>query len=152
MLDGPFAIEAPFWEGLAAGQLRIQRCSQCAAWHWPPVPRCPECGSYELHWDETEAVGTVYSWTEIQKAYHPRLEGATPFTVLLVELPGAGNARLMGRFEGSVEDLAVGIAVVGETRPAAPLTADMPTLVWKLAAGSASQPNGQGTNGQGASS
>jgi uncharacterized OB-fold protein len=33
-----------FWDGTAAGELRIQRCAQCGAVRHPPGPMCPACG------------------------------------------------------------------------------------------------------------
>ena len=34
-----------FWDGLRAGELRIQRCSDCEALEHPPTVRCLACGS-----------------------------------------------------------------------------------------------------------
>src|ERR1035438_5666045 len=34
-----------FWAGTAAGELRLQRCGNCAALRHPPGPMCPQCGS-----------------------------------------------------------------------------------------------------------
>ena len=33
-----------FWEGTAAGELRIQRCAKCGVLRHPPGPMCPACG------------------------------------------------------------------------------------------------------------
>jgi uncharacterized protein (TIGR00369 family) len=34
-----------FWEGTRAGELRLQRCSDCAHAYFPPRPFCPKCSS-----------------------------------------------------------------------------------------------------------
>jgi acyl dehydratase len=36
-----------FWDGIAEGELRIQKCD-CGALHHPPMVRCPKCGAYDL--------------------------------------------------------------------------------------------------------
>ena len=40
----------PFWDGAAAGELRIQRCLACARHYFYPRPSCPHCGSAEVEW------------------------------------------------------------------------------------------------------
>ena len=34
----------PFWDGCAAGELRIQRCADCGRPYFYPRPVCPACG------------------------------------------------------------------------------------------------------------
>ncbi|MEU7748399.1 zinc ribbon domain-containing protein [Nonomuraea sp. NPDC049158] len=40
----------PFWDGTAAGELRIQRCMACARHYFYPRPGCPHCGSADVEW------------------------------------------------------------------------------------------------------
>ena len=35
----------PFWDGCAAGELRIQRCADCGRPYFYPRPVCPACSS-----------------------------------------------------------------------------------------------------------
>jgi uncharacterized protein len=35
-----------FWDGMSAGELRIQRCGECGALRHPPGPMCPACGGF----------------------------------------------------------------------------------------------------------
>ena len=73
-----------FWQGLEAGELRIQQCTACSKLHHPPMVRCPECGSYELGWIQASGRGTVYSHVE---PVHPRFAAfEPPYVVGLVEL------------------------------------------------------------------
>ena len=73
-----------FWQGLEAGELRIQQCGGCSALHHPPMVRCPGCGSYELGWTRASGRGTVYSHVE---PVHPRFPAFDPgYMVGLVEL------------------------------------------------------------------
>jgi uncharacterized OB-fold protein len=74
-----------FWEGVDAGELRIQRCSSCAAHQHPPRAACLSCGSLELSYDVVDGRGTVYSYTT---HHHPPVPGPQPpFDVILVSLP-----------------------------------------------------------------
>jgi uncharacterized OB-fold protein len=73
-----------FWEGVEAGELRIQRCSACSTLRHPPRPMCGSCRSTE--WDTIVASGRgeVYSYAV---HHHPPLPGIElPLTVILVEL------------------------------------------------------------------
>jgi uncharacterized OB-fold protein/acyl dehydratase len=73
-----------FWEGAAAGELRIQRCTGCKALRHPPGPMCPHCQS--LDWDTlvSSGRGRVYSYVV---AHHPPVPPFTyPNAIALVEL------------------------------------------------------------------
>lgn len=88
--------EAEYWDGLLAGELLLQRCADCRAWHWPAVFRCAACGSWEHIWEKAALTGQVYSWT---RSWHPfgGLEAIDkPFVIAVVQLDGGGRARLVG--------------------------------------------------------
>ena len=53
---------AGFWEGTAAGELRIQRCSNCGRLRFPPRPMCPYCNSLDHTWDALSGRGRVWSF------------------------------------------------------------------------------------------
>jgi uncharacterized OB-fold protein len=73
-----------FWDGVAAGELRIQRCEGCGVLRHPPVVRCPDCGSYEFGYTVSSGLGHVYSFVEV---HHPQVSAFDyPLTVALVEL------------------------------------------------------------------
>jgi Rubredoxin-like zinc ribbon domain (DUF35_N) len=38
----------PFWDGCAAGELRIQRCVDCRQPYFYPRPVCPACGMFAI--------------------------------------------------------------------------------------------------------
>jgi uncharacterized protein len=54
--------ERYFWDGVAAGQLLLQRCDDCAAVRHPPLPLCPQCGSLQWSAQPASGQGTVHSW------------------------------------------------------------------------------------------
>jgi hypothetical protein len=89
-------LDAPHWQGLRAGELRIQRCGGCQRWIWAPRPMCPNCYSTDLRWPAVAPAGTVYSWTRTWQPFTPELSGHLPYVVVLVELPEAGGRRVLG--------------------------------------------------------
>lgn len=73
-----------FWEGVDAGELRIQRCADCRTLRHPPAPACPGCQS--LAWDHVvvSGRGTVYSFVAMHYPEIPPFD--YPNLVALVEL------------------------------------------------------------------
>lgn len=125
-------LDATHWEGLRAGDLRLQRCVRCGHWIWAPRAICMRCHSFDLEWPAVEAAGTIYSWTRTWQPFAPELSGHVPFVVVLAELPAAGGRRLLGVLrESDSADVRVGRAVKGEIDP--PFTNDgWPVLRWRL--------------------
>ncbi len=73
-----------FWDGVQAGELRIQQCSACESLYHPPMVRCPKCASYDFGYRTSSGRATVYSFVE---PCHPRVPGFEyPYVVGLVEL------------------------------------------------------------------
>ena len=73
-----------FWEGVGAGELRIQRCAGCSTLRHPPRPMCGSCRSTEWDTITSSGRGEVYSYAI---HHHPPLPGIElPLTVILVEL------------------------------------------------------------------
>jgi uncharacterized OB-fold protein/acyl dehydratase len=73
-----------WWEGIEAGELRIQRCKSCGTLRHPPRPMCGSCQSLEWDWVVSKGAGTVYSYTVM---HHPPIPGYDfPLAVALIEL------------------------------------------------------------------
>jgi uncharacterized protein len=122
----------PYWEGLGRGELLLQRCTGCARWSWPADWRCPQCGSYELGWEEVEPRGVVYSWIRTHLPFVAAYADLVPYVNVLVELPHAGGARLMGLLTGPEDGIDVGAEVTGAFQPPTTRTLDLPVLTWSL--------------------
>lgn len=111
-----------FWEGVAAGELRIQRVTSGAisTLRHPPLPAC---AGEELDWVVASGRGVVYSHVT---HHYPPLPGiALPHTVLLVELEE--GVRLVSELapgeDASVVQVGLPVELVfagvpGGTRPA----------------------------------
>jgi uncharacterized protein len=81
-----------FWDGTAAGELRIQRCEGCGALRHPPGPVCPGCGAARPGYIVAAGTGAVYSYV-VQ--HHPPVPGKSlPIVVALVQL--TEGVRMVG--------------------------------------------------------
>jgi uncharacterized protein len=81
-----------FWDGTAAGELRIQRCEGCGALRHPPGPMCPGCGAARPGYIVAAGTGEVYSYV-VQ--HHPPVPGKSlPIVVALVQL--TEGVRMVG--------------------------------------------------------
>jgi hypothetical protein len=126
-------LDAPHWQGLRAGEVRVQRCAGCDLWIWAPRPICPRCHGFDLRWPAVTPAGTVYSWTRTWQPFAPELSGHLPFTVVLAELAAAGDRRLLGVLrDADGADVHTGQAVTGEIDPPAD-PGGWPVLRWRLA-------------------
>jgi len=97
-----------FWDGTAAGELRIQRCGGCGALRHPPGPMCPACGAARPGYVIAAGTGEVYSYV-VQ--HHPPVPGKQmPLVVALVQLPE--GVRMVGELLGVSPDRArIGLPV-----------------------------------------
>lgn len=87
---------AYFWEGTAAGELRLQRCNACSALRHPPGPACPDCGALDRGHVAASGEGEIFSWVVHR---HPQVPGReTPFVIALVTL--AEGPRMLGELLG----------------------------------------------------
>ncbi|MFI0355576.1 OB-fold domain-containing protein [Actinomadura sp. 9N407] len=97
-----------FWDGVKAGELRIQRCADCGVLRHPPGPMCPRCQSAERDHVVASGRGEVYSYVV---HHHPPVPGRTPpYVVAVVELEE--GVRVVGNVNGCPpEDVTVGMPV-----------------------------------------
>jgi uncharacterized OB-fold protein/acyl dehydratase len=91
-----------FWDGTAAGELRIQRCATCGALRHPPGPMCPACGEpADGGYAVAAGTGEVFSYVV---HHHPPVPGKKlPMVVALVQLPE--GVRMLGEMPGVRPDL-----------------------------------------------
>jgi uncharacterized OB-fold protein len=80
----PTPETAHFWAGTRDGELRLQRCGQCAHVYFPPRPFCPACASRDVVDFAASGRGTLYSYVI---NHRPRPDWPQePHSVALVEL------------------------------------------------------------------
>lgn len=96
---------AEFWEGVDAGELRIQRCTACQTLRHPWAPMCPGCQGTD--WDTVAAGGTGVIHSHVVH-HHPPLPGLTlPHTILLVQLDE--GVRVVSHLSEAARDVPVAI-------------------------------------------
>jgi uncharacterized OB-fold protein len=112
-------LAAPFWAGARERKLVMQRCGGCGELRWPPKPICPTClrrGSDE-DWREIEQTGEIWSFAVYHRAFHPSLEGETPYNVVYIRLDA--GPMFISNVAGT-NDLAIGQRVKARFDDATP--------------------------------
>jgi hypothetical protein len=105
-------LDKPYWEGTRAHKLMVQRCNQCKQYQWGPEQICNHCHSFDLGWAEVAGTGRIYSYERIWHPVHPALKERGPYLVVLIELPQAGNVRMVGNLLGDGrQEVIIGSAV-----------------------------------------
>jgi uncharacterized OB-fold protein len=95
---------AGFDEGLAAGELRFQRCASCDAVIFYPRVMCPGCGGSDLEWQVSAGRGVVYSTTTVAQRDSPG------YDVSLIDLDE--GFRMMSTVTGDPAGVRIGDRVV----------------------------------------
>lgn len=106
----PSVLSQPYWEGVTAGQLRLQACSACGVLRHYPRLLCDRCYSDQVEWRTASGRGKIHSWTVAHHPYHPAFVTEVPYTLVLVDL--IEGPRALGRWVG--ETPRIGQAVRGE--------------------------------------
>jgi uncharacterized protein len=109
---------AGFWEGCAAGELRVQRCNTCGHRQFPPRQQCPACQGFDLGWEAVSGRGTIWSFA----VPHPPLLAAyasfAPYNVVVVALDEDPTLRMVGNLiaqdGASIDSVDPGTIVIGE--------------------------------------
>lgn len=96
LLPRPDGDSAPFWEGCAAGELRVQTCGSCGRRRMPPRPMCPRCQSLDVDWSRTSGRGRVWSFVVAHPPLLPAYAAEAPYNVAVIELEEDPSIRFVG--------------------------------------------------------
>lgn len=130
----PDGLSAPFWNGLRENRLLVQRCQHCETWQFGPEWLCHQCHQFDPSWQEVEPRGRIYSWERVWHASHDALIGHPPYLAVLVELPHAGNVRLVGNLIGDpMQSVVIGSEVEGVFEHHLDANPPFSLLQWRLA-------------------
>lgn len=99
-------LNAPFWEGLRAGEVRLQHCQECGTYQYPPESFCYACGATDLVWKPVRGEGTVYSYIVVHQSYHQAFKDFLPYVVAIVQLDE--GPRLLSAMLGLEQPIAIG--------------------------------------------
>ena len=72
-----------FWRGTREGELRLQRCRDCAVPYFPPRPSCPRCSSRSVEVFAASGRARLYSYVI---SHRPAPGFEPPYAVAVVEL------------------------------------------------------------------
>ena len=107
------AWTAPFWQAAARRELVLARCGSCHRFRMPPTPFCRHCRSQEIDWVPAPGPAILYSYTVVERAIFPGMEGSLPYVPAIVEYPQADAVRLISNIVGSrLDALRVGAPLV----------------------------------------
>lgn len=100
---------APFWEGLAVGEIRVQHCNLCGTYRFPPGPFCLNCGSGRQVYVALNSTPRLFSWIVVNRSTHEDMPA--PYAVAVVEYEE--GVRLPGalRVHADVRKLDIGMPV-----------------------------------------
>ena len=73
----------PFWDGTAAGELRLQRCTACDAHYFPPRPFDPADPFAEVEWFQASGKGKLLTYII---SHRPPPGFQAPFAIAVVQL------------------------------------------------------------------
>ena len=116
LLAEPTDLDRPYWDGLAEGKLRMQRCSSCQ--HWQPQVEtfCFKCGEDSMEWKDVSGKGTVHTFITVHQKYFPAFYDLIPYNVSVIEL--AEGPRLVANVVNiAPNDIEIGMSV--HAKPAA---------------------------------
>lgn len=106
----PTPLTQPFWDGVRAHKLLVQKCNSCGKLRHLPKPLCANCLSQDFTWAEMSGRGQVYTYTIMHRAPAPSFNGELPYVVALVELE-EGPRMITNIRECPPEQVRVGMPV-----------------------------------------
>jgi len=120
-------------DGLARGELLVQRCEDCDKPNMYPRYACPHCQSEQLGWQRATGVGTLHSFTVVRTGSPIGFEGELPYALGVVKLEEGVQllARLVPDDDGAWSDYTCDAPV-----EFAPSVGDGSSVAWFRPAGS----------------
>jgi uncharacterized OB-fold protein len=129
-------LDKTYWEATRRGELMIQKCGDCGTWQWGPEWICHNCRSLDMTWERIEPNGVIYSWERPWHPVHPALQDHGPYIVVLVEIPHAGNVRMIGNLLGDPrQEVEIGAKVEAVFEPHDDADPAYTLVQWRLAKG-----------------
>jgi uncharacterized protein len=106
-VDDP--LMAPFWAAARDGKLIAQRCPNCHALRFPPLPICDTCLAEGGDWVDVSTQGVIWSYVVYHRAFHPGFHADLPYVVAIVE--NEDGLSFVGNVLGDRDRIQVGASV-----------------------------------------
>lgn len=115
------SLNAPFWEGAAAGRLVLPRCAETGRFFWPPSPVSPFADA-AMRWQPADPAGTLETVAIYHRIFQAPLADRKSYGIGLVAL--AVGPRLLVHI-GNTDAFVAGDPV---RLTFAPLLPDLPAV------------------------
>ena len=110
-VPNPTPTSQPYWDALAAGDVKLQQCDDCGSWVFYPRSHCSHCLSPILTWKTVSGEGELYSFTIARSPTAPQFAGEEPQYIAVIEL-NEGIRLNSVLTEVNEADIKVGMKVV----------------------------------------
>lgn len=88
-------IVKDFRDGLARGELLVQKCNGCGKLNMYPRYACPHCQSESLGWQKVSGRGVLHSYTVLRAGAPQGFEADLPYALGVIKLDD--GVQLLGR-------------------------------------------------------
>lgn len=109
VLPAPDPVSAPYWDGLAEGELRLQRCVDCGTAQFYPRALCATCGG-DVEWFTASGDGEVHTFSVVRTHHAEPFASLVPFVLAIVEL-AEGPRMMTNLIDCAPEDVRIGLPV-----------------------------------------
>jgi uncharacterized OB-fold protein len=96
-------FEDEFWAWVQQQDLRLQSCTDCGRFRYPPGPTCPRCLSERASWKSLSGMGRLLSWAVFRRSYFDSMP--LPYVVAAIET--AEGPIMVGNLMEPTESLRV---------------------------------------------
>lgn len=104
------SLNAPFWEGTAKGELRVQHCDACGANFRFTHSWCPSCWTPDPGFIVAAGSGVVATYTVLHVAPFAAFEDRLPYVLALIDLDE--GVRMMANIvDCDPSDVTIGLRV-----------------------------------------
>jgi uncharacterized OB-fold protein len=97
----PNDLTRPFWDGVAAHKLVIQRCRACKRYTHPPYPECASCRSSDFTFEAVSGRGSIFERVIVEAPVVVGFENDVPYACLLIELVEQPELLIAGNLVGA---------------------------------------------------
>ena len=88
MTEAEGELTAEFWRAAERHQLVRPLCERCGRSFFTPQVACPHCQSEAWHYEPSDGIGAMYSYTVVHRPPDPRF--SPPYVLAVVELVNEG--------------------------------------------------------------
>lgn len=84
-LPTPTPANKPFWDAMREHRFLVPRCDDCGHYAWVPYPACRRCLSERQTWTQVSGVGTIYSYTIVERG-PGAFNDESPYAIVVVAM------------------------------------------------------------------